>query len=73
MIYGEAFENSSACKALLSCSSFMYAPPHSRPSRVSNQYKFEHLPVWEKTTLKLNLVLNNEGLSLIVDFRVEFG
>lgn len=32
MTYGEAFENSSACSALLSLSSFKYAPPQSRPS-----------------------------------------
>lgn len=32
MMYGEALENSSAWRAALSWRSFMYAPPHSRPS-----------------------------------------
>lgn len=32
--YGEAFENSSACNFLLSWRSFIYAPPHSKPSEI---------------------------------------
>ena len=71
MMYGEALENSSVFKAALSWSSFMYAPPHSRPA-VSCQ-QMQHWGRFSRLTLLLGLVLDDEGLVLVVHWLREFG
>ena len=71
--YGEALENSSACRALLSLSSLRYAPPHSRPSASRNQPGLVDIHCPRAFTLKLDFILYHQRLPLIVDLLGELG